>query len=279
MIKLDLKLENRQKYFYAKQASELYDDTIELVCPYYSVAHHMLVDLVRNFFTANSFKNSTKKNWILDVGAGTGAESIPLMQEFPNVNVVAVDFTSEMRKVFEKNFNQEVGTAAKEVRYKYLTSDFMSSELTPDFLKNLISPPSEKNQYSIVVSAYTIHHYDLEDKKKFYQKIFNVLKQGGVFINIDLFNYDSPMLSKIAHENDIEWIKAQFKNPSSQFKNAPNIPEKERKVLSKAWVNHYTYDNILHPVSTQLSLLKDVGFSEVANPFIYYQNGLIWARK
>lgn len=279
MIKLDLKIENRQKYFYAKQASELYDDTIELVCPYYTVAHHMLVDLVRDFFNASGSKLSTTKNWILDVGAGTGAESIPLMKEFPFVNVVAVDFTSEMKKVFEKNFNQSIGTATQEVRYKYLSSDFMGVELTADSLKKLISPPSEKNYYSIVVSAYTIHHYDLEDKKKFYQKIFNVLKEGGIFINIDLFNYDSPMLSKIAHENDIDWIKSQFKNPSSQFSKANNISEKERKLLSKAWVNHYTYDNILHPVSTQLSLLKDVGFCEVANPFIYYQNGLIWARK
>jgi len=279
MIKLDLKIENRQKYFYAKQASELYDDTIELVCPYYNVAHHMLVDLVRNFFSMGGSKMPTTKNWILDVGAGTGAESIPLMQEFPYVNVVAVDFTNEMKNVFEKNFNQNIGSGTKEVRYNYLTSDFMAPELTADYLKNLISTPALKNYYSVVVSAYTIHHYDLEDKKKFYQKIFNVLKEGGIFINIDLFNYDSPMLSKIAHENDVDWIKSQFKNPSQQFSNAANIPEKERKLLSKAWVNHYTYDNILHPVSTQLSLLKEVGFSEVANPFIYYQNGLIWARK
>lgn len=279
MIKLDLKIENRQKYFYAKQASELYDDTIELVCPYYSVAHHMLVDIVRNFFSTSGSKMPTTKKWILDVGAGTGAESIPLMKEFPFVNIVAVDFTNEMKSVFEKNFNQSVDSSFKEDRYKYLTSDFISSELTADYLKSLISTHELKNYYSVVVSAYTIHHYDLEDKKKFFQKIFNVLKEGGIFINIDLFNYHSPILSKIAHENDVDWIKSQFKNPSEQFSKAKYISEKERKLLSKAWLNHYTYDNILHPVSTQLSILKDVGFSEVANPFIYYQNGLIWARK
>jgi cyclopropane fatty-acyl-phospholipid synthase-like methyltransferase len=272
MLNISTDIKKRQKYFYAKQASELYDDTIGLVCPYYDVVQEMMFNLLSIHFKAC---NGTQ--WLLDIGAGTGAESIKIMKKYSDVNVVAIDFTEEMKDVYKQNYKNWIGDDEK--RYIYLVEDFLSPKMSSDKLLSCIGSNVGSEHYSAIVTAYTIHHYELAEKREMYKKVYSLLGEGGVFMNIDLFDYKSKLMTRVAHQNEISWISGQFKNPDEKFDKAKNISEQDRGMLSKAWINHYNYDNILHPISSQVEILKEIGFSEVENPYRYYENGLIWARK
>lgn len=273
-------MSKQSTFFYAKKSSMIYDDTIELVCPYYRVAHQMLLDLINVYFNSiplyKNIDNGTK--WILDIGAGSGTESIGIMKSFPFVNVVCVDLMNDMKKVYLKNFIRTFGKDKLKDRYIYIHDDFLKTSFL-NKLENISKEFNFESGFPIIVSAYTIHHYNLNIKKKFYKLIFKLLAKGGIFINIDLFNHESKTMTNIAHNFDINWIINQFKSPSREFSKSQQINIIERIDLSKKWVKHYQRDNILDPISTQVNLLKNIGFGEVANPFIYYQNGLIWAKK
>lgn len=273
MQKISTDVKKRQKYFYAKQASELYDDTIGLVCPFYDIAQEMMFE-----FISMHLKDCKGIKWVLDIGAGTGAESIKIMKLFDEVNVVAIDFTKEMKKVYEKNIlKNTLKNDGK--RYLYLVEDVLSKKITPDFLLSHIRDKDSVKKYTAAVSAYTIHHYSLKEKISIYQKVYNSLEDGGVFVNIDLYNYVSKIMSRVSHQAELQWITNQFENPDKKYDKARKISKKDRQVLSTAWINHYNYDNILHTVEKQVDILRKVGFKDVESPYRYYENGLIWAKK
>lgn len=100
---------------------------------------------------------------VLDLGAGTGLELIPLFDRFPDATVRVVDISEEMLKQLkERPFAAHVET---------LCGDF--------FLADFGGP------YDAVISSAALHHFTEEDKDRLYAKIFACLKDGGVFVNSD----------------------------------------------------------------------------------------------
>ena len=100
---------------------------------------------------------------VLDLGAGTGLELIPLFERFPQAHVTVVDISAEMLKTLaQRPFAGQVET---------LCGDF--------FLLDFGGP------YDAVISSAALHHFTEEDKNVLYGKIFACLKSGGVFVNSD----------------------------------------------------------------------------------------------
>lgn len=268
----------QEKFFFASDDAEYYDDTIQLTVPYYAEIHRTMIDILKYHFGVifgKKFKNI--KGIVLDVGAGTGKESISVLNNFPNLNVLAIDLCPPMEHIFERNYKLKFGLKVKK-RYKYVIDDIRTiSERDEDITKYY----SEKKQdgCKAAISAYCIHHFPLDEKKEVYQKMFDLLEPGGILINMDLFNYESNSVKIQAHLADIEYIKREFEAPSPQFKSSWKIPLKKRRALKEKWVKHMQEDNILDSVESQIQILKDIGFTDVECVFKYWQQGVLFAKK
>ena len=166
-------------------------------------------------------------NKVLDLGAGTGLELIYLFEKFPNVKVTAIDITENMlEELSKRDFAENVTT---------ICGDFF----TVDFGK----------RYDAVISTSSLHHFLEVDKERLYQKIYDCLKLGGVFINSD----------KIAasRKEEQEQIKDYYKSKNER----PHI------------------DTPLC-LESETALLKNVGFTDIEIKDVDAENyKLIIARK
>lgn len=250
--------DKRKRFFYAELYAGMYDETISMVCPYYDIAHSTANELINNHIQSVGKENFK----LLDIGAGTGAESIPLLKRFPESYLVAIDFCKPMKKVFVENLEKEIDQI--ENRFIYLTEDFLDYRFPPE-----VNEKEYTNQgnFDVVITAYTFHHFQHEEKKAAYEKAFKLLNPGGLFINIDLFSYKSQSLSSFALEYDLNYIRRNL------------IESGTNSEIGEKWLIHYQNDNILEPAGDQCNMLKDAGFNECGVPFRFMQNGIIFAKK
>lgn len=157
MIKMDLNERNQNMRNFFNNKIDTYDDVHEQFLP-----------------TKNALADTLRESdlEILDLGAGTGLELIHLFEIKPNAHVTAIDISEKMlEKLKERPFKDRV---------RIIKGDFFDV----DFGKN----------YDAVISTSALHHFNREDKLKLYIKIYNSLKENGIFINSD----------KIANSKDEE---------------------------------------------------------------------------
>jgi len=139
---------------------------------------------------------------VLDLGAGTGLELIPLFERFKDINVIAIDITETMlNKLKKRDFADKVKT---------ICGDFFKVEFGSD--------------YDAVISTSALHHFTREDKLKLYKKIYECLKNGGEFINSDCF------VDTIEDEEEamFEFINNPYNKPHID---TPLCIENEKEIL------------------------------------------------
>ncbi len=100
---------------------------------------------------------------VLDLGAGTGMELIPLVERFPNVRIAAADISEDMLSVLRgRPFAEQV---------TYIVGDFFDTDFG--------------NGYDAMISTSALHHFAPEDKVRLYRKVYEALRPGGLFVNSD----------------------------------------------------------------------------------------------
>lgn len=100
---------------------------------------------------------------VLDLGAGTGLELIPLVERFPNIHITAADISSDMlRMLMARPFAGQVTC---------VIGDFFETDFGTDF--------------DAMISTSALHHFAPEDKVRLYRKVWDALRPGGLFLNSD----------------------------------------------------------------------------------------------
>ena len=111
---------------------------------------------------------------IADLGAGTGLLSQFWFQHFPSAEYVLVDVADEMLNVAKRRFANLKNVA-------YCTMNY-AHELP-------------EGRFDVMMSALSIHHVEDEDKKRLFERIYEALPDGGVFVNYDQFCGGSAMMN------------------------------------------------------------------------------------
>ncbi len=148
MIKMDLNERNQNMRNFFNNKIDTYDDVHE--------------QFLR---TKNALADSLRESdmEILDLGAGTGLELIHLFEIKPNAHITAIDISEKMlEKLKERPFKDRV---------QIISGDFFEVDFG--------------NNYDAVISTSALHHFNREDKIKLYKKIYDSLKEDGIFINSD----------------------------------------------------------------------------------------------
>jgi tRNA (cmo5U34)-methyltransferase len=163
---------------------------------------------------------------ILDIGAGTGLLSALLLEKYPNASLTLLDISEEMLRVAKKRF-------AGNKNVHYITGDYSIMSLG--------------GRYDLICSALSIHHLTHEDKQGLYQRIYNALNPGGVFVNADQAAGETPALERKYMQYWDEFVL-----------NGPLSDDEQVEILRR----RATLDRNAK-LSVQLKWLLDSGFSDV----------------
>jgi ubiquinone/menaquinone biosynthesis C-methylase UbiE len=122
---------------------------------------------------------------ILDLGAGYGALTQFLLEQFPNATAVCQDGSQEMAKLGQERMEHLAG------RYEYVFCDF-SRHGWSDYLTG---------PFEAVVSSIAIHNVQSPNIiRGIYEDAFGLVKPGGCFLN-----FDRP---RPPWEDQMKWLKS-----------------------------------------------------------------------
>ena len=148
---------------------------------------------------------------IIDLGTGTGLQLIRLYKEYPNVHTTAIDISEGMLKKLEEKHISDNITIVNQSFFDY------------DFETNI----------DAVISTQALHHFETKDKLVLYKKVYDCLKENGVFIIEDYFA-ENEELEKQGFEEYYNLVKGEGKH----------------------------YDTPL-TIEHEIEILKEGGFSEI----------------
>ena len=148
---------------------------------------------------------------IIDLGAGTGLQLIKLYKVSPNVKTTAIDISDGMlKKLEERHISNNI---------IIINQSFFEYEFGKDI--------------DAVISTQALHHFDSSDKRTLYRKVYECLREHGVFVIEDYFAIDDD-----AERQGFEDYKNLVKGIDSHYDTPLTIPH-------------------------EIDILKSVGFSDV----------------
>jgi tRNA (cmo5U34)-methyltransferase len=176
-------------------------------------------------------------NSFLDLGCGDGVLSAAILQRFPQAQGVLVDFSEPMLEAARKRFAPET------VSLHFANVDYALASWT--------QAVDGWGPYDAIVSGYSIHHQPDDRKREIYGEIFQLLRLGGIFINVEHVSSPSEWVASVNDDLFIDHL-----HRGSQHMSRSEVAEKYYYRPDKA-------ANILAPVELQCQWLREIGFADV----------------
>ena len=178
----------------------------------------------------------------LDIGAGDGILGRTIFAHWPDSKGVFLDYSAPMIKAAKLKCLDYQNSA------KFIIQDYGEFGWLDSISNNI--------PVDLVISGFSIHHQDDNNKKRIYREIYNqILKPGGLFVNMehvaskttDIENiFDSLFLDCLVNYHQ------KIDSNASSEKIANEYYNREDKKL-----------NILTPVEDQCNWLREIGFINV----------------
>ncbi len=123
---------------------------------------------------------------VLDLGAGTGLMTAQVADAFPDARFELLDGSTAMLAEAQQTLGELVGAVHVQ-----------------DMAQALPEGP-----FDAVISALAIHHLEDPDKQRLYERIFGVLRPGGMFVNSEQVAGPTPELTLLYDERWIAMCRA-----------------------------------------------------------------------
>jgi SAM-dependent methyltransferase len=184
---------------------------------------------------------------ILDLGAGDAIVLATLLEAFPDSQGVAVDFSPLMLEQARDRLARFGG------RSRTVEADLG----TPAWKANLAGP------FDAVVSGFAIHHLTDARKRSLYLEIYELLPEGGVFLNCEHVASATPRLEQMFDDAMTEHL---FERRREQGEDV-TLEQVRREFMERP----DRTANILAPVEDQCRWLRDIGFLDVDCFWKYFE--------
>lgn len=175
---------------------------------------------------------------VLDLGAGTGLFALQVLGKCPLGRFVLWDVADRMLDMARHRFRDSPQ------QFRFVVDDY----------RNL----GNAGSFDMVVSSLSIHHLEDCEKRELFCRIHDILRERGVFINIDLVRGPTPALEEFYCNNWFE--KMRLAGATEEEIRAG----KERR-------NAFDRDALLND---QLAWLKEAGFTQVDCVYRNFKMGL-----
>lgn len=179
---------------------------------------------------------------LLDLGAGNGLATMSMVARMPVEHAVLVDFSPPMLEAAERALADSVAT----------TSVLEGDLYDPQWVAVL---PTAQD-YDLVISRHAIHHLPDERKAALYAEVFELLRPGGVFVNIE-------HVKSRAHPYQRAFDQVMIESIRDLAPNGQSIED-----VTAAYRTRMDGElNILADVWEQARWLEDIGYENVDIPF------------
>ena len=170
----------------------------------------------------------------IDLGCGTGTLARAIVDTFPNASVTCVDVAKNMIALAQSKLENHA-------RAHYVLADFVTFEF--------------EEEYDAVVSSLALHHLLTdEDKRRFYRRIYERLRPGGVFYNADVVLASSEFLQSVYLEKWMMFMRRR-------------VPREE---IENNWIPKYHAEDRPAKLMNQLAWMEEIGFVDVDVIWKYY---------
>jgi tRNA (cmo5U34)-methyltransferase len=124
---------------------------------------------------------------IVDLGAGSGLLTILIRNRFPEAHIQLIDFSAPMLDIARLRLGNDPNIT-------FHRSDYVKEPLP--------------QQLCAVASSLSIHHLDDADKRTLFERIYDALLPGGVFVNADQVAGPTPVLEERYKALYLEQVRA-----------------------------------------------------------------------
>ncbi len=193
---------------------------------------------------------------ILDLGCGDGVLGRALLAQFPSAHCVFLDFSDYMLG----EARAKLGNQAR--AHTFLREDYGD----PDWAACL-----EKRRFDLVVSGFSIHHQPDARKQAIYGEIFDCLKPGGLFLNLEHVASASTWGTLL--------FDAFFVDALYQYHTETGGKQSREEVAETYYSRPDKSANILAPVEEQCRWLREIGFKDVDCFFKVFELALFGGRR
>jgi tRNA (cmo5U34)-methyltransferase len=180
---------------------------------------------------------------MLDLGAGTGLFSQHVLAKYPRARFVLYDVAANMLDIAKGRFRDQAD------QFQYIVGDYRHLQDLGDF--------------ELVISSLSIHHLADQEKKALFERIFTLLRDKGVFINVDQIKGPTPALQELYWTN---WLDKVRRSGATEEQIQASI---QRRIS-------YDQDALL---ADQLQWLREAGFVDVDCIYKNYFVGVFYAAK
>lgn len=188
----------------------------------------------------------------IDLGCGDGILGRTIHAMYPLSTGILLDFSESMIEAAREKAEPSEG------KLSFVLGDYARSDWT--------SIVRDRTPFDLVVSGYSIHHQPDERKKSLYQEIFDLLKPGGLFLNLDTVAPDPEWTEEIWENLFIDSLFAFEQSRGS---------DRTRDQVAAEWMERPDRAaNILAPLDIQCDWLTEAGFEDVACYFKVLEQAL-----
>ncbi len=182
---------------------------------------------------------TAKVDRLLDLGCGDGILGRTVLAEYPQAAGVFVDFSEHMIEAAK--------TKAVNLRATFVVQDLARKDWTQSV--------SNHAPFDLVLSGLAIHHLPDGRKRELYQEIFDLLKPGGLFLNMEHVALPSQWARQAFDELFVDslWSHDQRRGGT-----------RTREEVAHQWYHRPDKsENILAPVEPQCRWLGEIGYQGV----------------
>jgi tRNA (cmo5U34)-methyltransferase len=185
----------------------------------------------------------------LDLGCGDGILGQAVLDHYPAAHVIFADFSEPMLAAARQRL-------AGYKHVSFVNVDYGQPEWRTQVKEIINGQLSMSNcQFDVIISGFSIHHQPDWRKKEVYAELYDLLKPGGIFVNIE----------HVASRS--RWIEQHFEAffiDSLVRYHQQNGSGKTRAQISQDYYNRPDKEaNILALVETQCDWLRHIGFVHV----------------
>lgn len=214
------------------ECAEEYDKQRRALIPHLDEFYATVADLARSEVPGPK---------ILDLGAGTGLLTKQLFKRYRRAELTLIDLSENMLDIAKQRFEGFPN-------FNYINGNYLEHDFD--------------NSFDIVTSSLSIHHLENRDKKVLYGKIYDILNDGGIFINADQVHAPNPQNEK---EYQRKWREYIEDGP---------LTETEKKAVLKRM-------ELDKPATLEKNLewLENIGFRDVDVYYKYYNFCIMYGKK